>query len=207
MSDAEITTQLRSLLENKEARDALVKIITLLHCRLHSNKQSNLRITTNGGGGIQFNESGCHGLVAPGGSVEQCSVPNPSQTGQLAKTICAENGDILIQAINGNLKLDAKNIYLTAHDMEGGRIILSSANGIRLEGGSNISATGATLDFSSAGSVIRMGTCELGTYGEVSNQNTTGTDALDTTFLGKILKAIKDFKEYFKSKCDNKGSN
>lgn len=75
---------------------------------------------------------------------------DPTQTGAPARVIIAKNGDIILHADNGNIRLKARNIYFEATGpKKGGKSegnFLVSANGaITLAGGEQVKVVGGSL--------------------------------------------------------------
>lgn len=70
-------------------------------------------------------------------SYEYCGVSiDPKQKEQIAKSIVAENGDIVLNASKGNLKIIAKNIYIESIGTDNAGVFMVNANGaIRLSTG------------------------------------------------------------------------
>lgn len=163
--------------------------------RIGSNFDKNLELLIDGGYGITFyREGNCTTITNR--STERCG---RNITNGLAKIISANNGDILIEAKNGTISLNAKRIVLNASDITDGSICIAASGRCTMEGATcNIVCTNGSmiasgsLDFSSASTKID---------GQLDAQVTTGTDELDTSFFGKILSGIKKFKKFFNSVC------
>lgn len=119
--------------------------------------------------------------------------------GAPGKHIQAINGDIVLEAKNGNIVLRGKNIKIDALDSAGGQIVIDSSKIIQTNApitrmqGDNITLA-ASNNVSVAG-----GTADL--HGQMSHTNTTGTDIVKASFFGKILIAIEKFKDFFNSIC------
>lgn len=120
-----------------------------------------------------------------------------------ARIIEAVNGDIHILAGKGSIILEARNIRLKGVDGVEGEITLQASKNCTINAptvsaqGTNISlaASSKTQIASAAGTSVVSGTL-------VSIDS--GIHADSSSVMGKILKALEDFKKFFSSICEDK---
>ena len=126
-------------------------------------------------------------------------VKNPEE---FARIIDAENGSILIQALNGTITLKAKNIRLVGIDGTEGEITLQASKTVHMDApiiggqGTNITHS-ASQSFAAAGSSTDVS-------GHAQCTVSSGVDSDSSSVLGQILNAIKKFKKFFSSICEDK---
>ncbi len=120
-----------------------------------------------------------------------------------ARIIEAVNGDIHILAKNGTITLEARNIRLKGVDGIEGEITLQASKQVHMDapivGGQG---TNITLAASQSSSIAGGASAEVTASGQVTTSS--GTDADSSSFLGQILQAIKRFKNFFSSICEDK---
>jgi hypothetical protein len=120
-----------------------------------------------------------------------------------ARIIEAVNGDIHILAKNGTITLEARNIRLKGVDGIEGEITLQASKQVHIDsptvGGQG---TNITLAASQSSSIAGGASAEVTASGQVTTSS--GTDADSSSFLGQILQAIKRFKNFFSSICEDK---
>lgn len=96
------------------------------------------------GSRLSYMTDGSKKEVVEGKSVEICGVGfDPKQKENIAKAITAENGDIVLDASRGNIKLIAKNIYVESMGADNAGVFMVQANGaIRLHTGDAMTLSG-----------------------------------------------------------------
>lgn len=119
-----------------------------------------------------------------------------------AKIIYAENGDISLEAKTGNIYLRGLKVIIDGVDGLGGEVIINSSKNFQVDAPivsiqSDKFTAAATISSSVAGGSIE-------TLGQFANESATGTDEEKASFFGRILSAIKKFKEFFDSSCNLK---
>ena len=136
---------------------------------------------TNKGQGFGFFEDGDHVVVCDKTSYESVGNEMPANNDggnpmNLAKWICAKNGDIKIEAPNGTIHLEARNIHIKAIGCEGdassnGNIILKASNEIELNSKDSlkIKTSSASIDCSLAFDLSTM------FFNKISAFETSGT--------------------------------
>jgi hypothetical protein len=123
-------------------------------------------------------------------------VKNPEE---FARIIDADNGSILIQAKNGTITLKAKNIRLVGVDGKEGEITLQASKTVHMDA-PTVGAQGTNITLAASQSASVAGsTTDITGHAQVTTSSGVDTDS--SSVLGKILQAIKRFKEFFNSIC------
>lgn len=93
---------------------------------------------------LSYYTDGSKREVIEKGSVEICGVGfDPKQKENIAKSITADKGDIVLDASNGNIKLIAKNIYIESIGADNSGVFMVNANGaIRIHTGDAMTLSG-----------------------------------------------------------------
>lgn len=96
------------------------------------------------GSRLSYYTDGSKKEVIKGKSTEICGAGFDSkQKENIAKAITAENGDIVLDASRGNIKLIAKNIYVESMGSDNAGVFMVQANGaIRLNTGDTLTLRG-----------------------------------------------------------------
>jgi hypothetical protein len=159
-------------------------------------------VSTDNNQGIIFYQNGNLMIRNKATSMELCG-EKLTDNKTPAKTIDAANGDIHIRAKNGTIILEAANIRLVGVDGKGGEITLQASKQVNMDapivGGQG---TNITLAASQSSSIAGGASAELTASGQVTTSS--GVDADSSSFLGQILQAIKRFKKFFSSICEDK---
>jgi hypothetical protein len=119
------------------------------------------------------------------------------------RIINAKNGDILIQAKNGTITLQAKNIRLVGVDGVEGEISLQASKTCNINS-PTVSAQGTNITLASSSKTQVAGAAAASLVGGASAEIQSGTDAESSSVIGRILKALEDFKKFFSSICADK---
>ena len=120
-----------------------------------------------------------------------------------ARIIEAVNGDIHILAKNGTITLEARNIRLKGVDGVEGEITMQASKQVNIDApivggqGTNITLAGVQ-----SSSIAGGASAEVTASGQVTTSS--GTDADSSSLLGQLLQAIKRFKNFFSSICEDK---
>ena len=126
-------------------------------------------------------------------------VKNPDE---YARIIDATNGSILIQALNGTITLKAKNIRLVGVDGTEGEVTIQASKTVHMDA-PTIGGQGTNISFAGANKTQIAGTSlDLATSTKAACASGVDTDS--SSIMGQILKAIKDFKKFFGSICEDK---
>ena len=143
--------------------------------------------------GYTYYKDGGKEDVVLGTSLEVCGhTVNEKEPG---KVIFAKNGDIHLEAPNGQITLKARNIRIIGQDGDGevtiqaGRIAEIDAPTSRL--------TGTNVDVTGKNSVNLLGNYVESAAG-VQQSSSTLTDILQGSFIGQILNALGNLKKFLK---------
>ena len=120
-----------------------------------------------------------------------------------ARIIEAVNGDIHILAKNGTITLEARNIRLKGVDGIEGEITLQASKTCNINA-LTVSAQGTNITLAASSKVQIAGAAAASLVGGASATVDSGTDADSSSVMGKILKALEDFKKFFSSICADK---
>lgn len=181
----------------------LERNISIGRFRVDSTSEFPFGLVTDKLTGIMFFDDGSSILNIEGTSQETVGrklKPSDSNKTNIGKIIQAINGDIVLNAKNGTIYLDAKHIRINGGDPIGGSVVISGSSVTQINSPStNIQGDSfcVATNFTSS-----MGSSFSENHGEISNDNTSGTDEEDSSFFGKILAAIKRFKKFFNSICE-----
>ena len=136
------------------------------------------------------------------GTLKEVSGFKVKSPDEFARIIDATNGSILIQALNGTITLKAKNIRLVGVDGTEGEITIQASKTVHMDA-PTIGGQGTNISFAGANKTQIAGTSlDLATSTKASCASGVDTDS--SSIMGQILKAIKDFKKFFGSICEDK---
>jgi len=181
----------------KNADNSGYDLENLAAAKLYSNiKYSNFSvdygITTDGGNSVFLQRDGNRVEVCPNTYYE--NIGYNCSAGEPAKIIYARNGNIHLEAANGDIILKAKNIRIVAEDGSGeitinsGKIVDIRAPIIK-ENGTNITTIASgnfeTISGTKSGSA------------QIQNQDGSSTDLLLGSFLGPLLGGLHSLKKFF----------
>lgn len=148
-------------------------------------------IITDNAQGVQYSTDGTKFDLTNGTSYEACG--ENCQPNEPAKIIRARNGNIIIEAMAGDIILRARNIRIEAIDATG-EVTVTSAKQIALTSpiqsfkSTNSNAV-ATNNHTVAGNVVED------TAGMVKTSS-VATDETQGSFLGSLMKVIQKFKKW-----------
>jgi len=126
-------------------------------------------------------------------------VKNPEE---FARIIDATNGSILIQALNGTITLKAKNIRLVGVDGTEGEITIQASKKI-LTNAPTVTTQGTNVTLAAAQNASVAGSTTT-VHGATPPDISSGAETDNSSLMGQILDAIKRFKNFFNSICENK---
>lgn len=166
----------------KQAPD--ITVANNSHCFIHcgavgpesEDEGRDLTIMTSANNHVVYAKNGSKVEHIQGASYETCGHEiDPAQKEAVAKAICVKNGDLVLNAERGNIRLKAKNIYFESKGGKGegnflvssnGYIILASTEEVRLAG-SKICINGTAGINVVSGNFINM-SGEIQKFGPVS---------------------------------------
>lgn len=178
------------------------KIIQLGRFRINSTDEYHFILTTDCGGGFCFDKNGNHKFTTYNSSTEYVGLnikTYENASPPPAKRIHAYNGDIVLNAENGDIILSGRNIKIFATDAMGGQVVIDSSKLFNVSSPVT-KVSGEYCDISSSGNF----TSKAGTntsHGEIIHETTSGTSALKSSLLGRILSIIEQVKKFFESPC------
>jgi hypothetical protein len=155
-------------------------------------KTTDFAIFTDNAQGFQY--------TTDGNKLDHCNKTSEEVVGteckakEPAKVIRAENGDIIIEALAGDIVFRGMNIRIEAKDGVG-EVTINSPKQISLKApiinqkGGNIN-TVASNSASVAGQAVD-------TVGNLQNSQASAVDECQTSLLGKLLGVLKKFKQFF----------
>lgn len=156
-------------------------------------------ITTDGGNATLLQGDGVRVETTPKTSYEH--VGHSAKVDEPAKAIYAKNGNIHLEASNGDIIIKAKNIRIVAEDGSG-EITITSTKIIDMRA-PYIKQNGTNITMTASGN-MEMFANTVSSSAQISNNSGTSTDALQGSFLGGILSGLKGLKKFFKE-CFNIG--
>lgn len=163
-------------------------------------------VSTDNNQGFTFYKNGNYFILNKGTSQELCGL-NVTDDKTPAKTIDAANGDIHIRAKKGTITLEAANIRIIGVDGIEGEITIQASKNVHIDA-PTVGAQGTNITLAAAQSASVAGsTTDITGHAQVTISS--GTDEDSSSLMGKILQAVKRFKKFFSSICEDKpeGSN
>lgn len=189
----------------REALDYLKKVqknIKLGRFSIDSTDEAHLWITTDCGGGLVFSSNGNSIFTTYNSSIECVGFklkPDGITPPPPAKIIHAWNGDIVLDAKQGDIVLRGKNIKIFATDSAGGQVIIDSSKLFNVSA-PNTKISGDYCTISGSADISTMsGTGS--NHGEIIHETSSGTAAVKSSLLGRILSIIEKVKKFFESPC------
>jgi hypothetical protein len=152
-------------------------------------------VTTKNGDGFGLCDSGKHFLVTDNISYESVgnSLPQDTKSNQPhqpAKWIHAKNGDIVLQAPNGTLYLEARNIIIDAvggefGERSDGNVFVQATNELYLKSSDKVTISGTDVLLQATKTASVVGKCFLNITGGLVN-------AAATADTGSILSLLDE---------------
>lgn len=167
--------------------------------RISSDSTCTFSLLTDNNSGLEFFENGNSIFITDKTSTEVVGRKIAPASDIPAKMIYALNGDIVLDARQGDIVLRGLNIRIEGTDGLGGEVTINSSKIVQI-GAPTTNIQGDNLTVSTS-SRVSLGSGTVETHAEVSNEATAGSDFIRSSFFGKILSAIKRFNKFFESKC------
>jgi hypothetical protein len=190
---------------SKEIEEQFNFILQKHKWRLDSNYDLLFGLILDNNTGIKYFSNGDSMTITNKTSTEVVGVQSPENGGIIpnssipAKIIHAFNGDIVLNAEQGDIVLKGRNIRIEGVDGLGGEVTINSSKIVQISAPIvNAQSDKCTITGSISAS-IAGGSTE--THGVIANDHSTGTDAIQASFFGQIISAIKRFKDFFDSIC------
>ena len=168
--------------------------------RIDSNSDITFSLLTENNTGIQFFRNGDSLFITDKTSTEVVGSKLPPNSDIPAKIIYAHNGDIVLDAKQGDIVLRGMNIRIEGIDGLGGEVTINSSKTVQIDAPNIKVQSQGNITMSAASSFSAAGG-SYADHGEFTNEKTAGTDFLQASFFGQILSAIKKFKDFFNSIC------
>jgi hypothetical protein len=149
-------------------------------------------ITTDSSQGFQYTNTGNKFDACLGTSYELCG-ENLQESGQPGKVIKAFNGNIHIEAMNGDIVLIANNIRLRARDGSGEITLVANS---QVHQQAPIVNQKGTISNSLMSNSTSIAANAVDTAGGIQNTSGTLTDVTQGSFLGGLIKVLQKFKKW-----------
>jgi len=128
------------------------------------------------------------------GLVEQDNKEGPSE--QIAKSIVCENGDLVLSAPNGNVKIIAKNLYVeTIGDGNDGSILIKANDHITIKADDQLNLSGGKICMVSADSITLNSKGDLRLLCADIIQGSPLSGLLGTFLPGPVANLISDIAQ------------
>jgi hypothetical protein len=124
------------------------------------------------------------------------------KSGVHARIIEAVNGDIHIKAKNGTITLEAANIRLVGVDGTEGEITIQASKKI-LTNAPTVTTQGTNITLAASQNASVAGSSTT-IHGATPPDVSSGAETDNSSIMGQILDAIKRFKNFFNSICEDK---
>lgn len=154
-------------------------------------KTTDFAIFTDNAQGFQYTTDGNKLDLSKKTSYEICGVEG--KQGEPAKIIRAKKGDIIIEALEGDIVLRGMNIRIEAKDGVG-EITINSTKQIAMNAPiTNVKTSNMNV---AASNNISMGAAAVDTTGSIQNTQTTGMEESQAGILGRLLSILKKFSNF-----------
>jgi hypothetical protein len=155
-------------------------------------KKIDYAVFTDNGQGFEYTQEGNKYDACKKTSYE--TVGEGVNEGEPAKIIKAKNGDVIIEAVAGDLILRARNIRIVAMDGSG-EVTINSAKQVSIQAPiQNFKGTNLNTVMSNSYSV---GALSVDTTGVMQNTQNTEGEKQQSGILNQILGAVKKFQKFF----------
>lgn len=148
-------------------------------------------VTTDSSQGFQYGANGNKFDVSLGTSYEICG--EKVQENEPGKVIRALNGNIVIEAIDGEIVLRGNSIRLVAKDGSGEITLVANS---QIQSSAPIVNEKGTISNSLMSNSKSVAAQAVDTAGGIVLTSGTLTDAEQGSFLGKIMKVLQKFKKW-----------
>lgn len=150
------------------------------------------RMLTDESVGFTYYKDGTSKTATTGTSLEVCG-ENITDTDTPGKVIYSKNGNIHLEAVNGDIVIKAKNIRFVAQDGSG-EITFTSTKHFQVNAPiCKLNGTNTTISGSSSVSIV--GTSVESTA-QISNTSTSTTDVTQGSLLGQLTAGLKKLKKF-----------
>jgi len=156
-------------------------------------KKCSYSVITDESAGFTYYRDGDKSDITLRTSTEVCGLD--CQEKEPAKSIIAKNGDIVLEAPNGQITLKAKNIRIMAQDgsgeltLQAGKIVEMDAPASRVKG--------TNIDIAATNSTSLLGNYVESAAG-VQQSSASLVDVFQGSFIGQILNSLGNLKKFLK---------
>jgi hypothetical protein len=156
-------------------------------------KKCSYSVITDEATGFTYYQDGDKSDIALKNSTEVCGLN--SQEGEPAKVIQAKNGDIVLEAPNGQITLKAKSIRIMGEAGDGevtiqaGKIVEMDAPASRVRG--------TNIDIAATSSTSLLGNYVESAAG-VQQSSASLVDIFQGSFIGQLLNSLGNLKKFLK---------
>lgn len=150
-------------------------------------------VTTDGGNTTLFQNDGTRVETTPKTSYEH--VGHSAKVDEPSKIIFAKNGNIHLEASNGDIIIKAKNLRIIADDVSG-EITINSTKIIDIRA-PYIKESATNLTMTTAGNMELFGNT-ITKSAQIQNSDGSSIDLLQGSFLGQVFSGFKGLKKFFK---------
>jgi len=151
-------------------------------------------VFTDNNQGFQYTTDGQYRQQCRKTSYEACGLDN--KDGEPAKIIRAKKGDIVIEAIDGDIILKGKNIRVVALDGNGEVTVVSGKH-------FSVNAPVHSMKGSNSNTVmtnsVSIGAQATDTTGNMQNSQTSGAEDSEGSLLTRLLNIAKKFQKWLDS--------
>lgn len=155
-------------------------------------KITDYAVFTDYGQGFQFTTDGQHKQQCKKTSYELCGIDG--KDGEPAKVIRGLKGDIIIEAVDGDIVLKGKNIRIVALDGSGEVTVVSGKH-------FSVNAPVQSLKGSNSNTVMSnsasVGAQATDTTGNMQVTQTSGAEESEGSLLSQLLGLLKKFQKFF----------
>jgi len=155
-------------------------------------QKTDYAVFTDNGQGFEFTTDGQHKQHCKKTSYELCGVEG--NDGEPAKVIRAKRGDIIIEAMDGDIILRGKNIRVVALDGSGEVTIISGKHFSVNAPVTNIKGGNGNFLMTNSASI---GAQAVDTNGNMQNTQTSGVEECQSSILSRLLSIVKKFQSFF----------
>jgi ribulose bisphosphate carboxylase small subunit len=149
-------------------------------------------VFTDNGQGFQYTTDGQYKQQCRKTSYEACGLDG--KDGEPAKIIRAKKGDIIIEAMDGDIILRGNNIRIVALDGAGEVTVVSGKH-------FSVNAPVQSMKGSNSNTVmsnsVSIGAQATDTTGNMQNSQTSGAEEGEGSLLSKLLSLAKKFQNFF----------
>lgn len=149
-------------------------------------------LITDEGQGFQYTKEGNKLDACNKTSYEICG--EQCNDGEPAKVIKAKSGNIVIEALGGDIILKARNIRIVAVDGSG-EITINSNKQVSIQ--APIQSFKGTNMNTVMSNGISFGALTIDSTGLMQNSSNTGTEEQQSSVLSQLLGVVKKFKSFF----------